>query len=417
MRRERPFFVEVGGLVLAALVLGLAGGVLMGRHVLRDAPTSVQVPPSAKAEFELIAEAWEVIERDYVYQEGVEPRRMAHSAIHGLVETLADVGHTRFLTPEMAERHRQQIEGHFEGIGAYVEMKDGRVVIVAPIDDTPADRAGLEPGDTIIGVDGEGVANLSLTDVVDRVLGPAGTRVSLTILDPDTGDTREVTLERARIDLEPVTWVHLPGTQVAYVRISVFSEGAAADLGEALADMEQAEEISGLILDLRNNLGGLLGEAVATVSHFLDSGNVLLRRDAQGETTAETVQEGRTVDIPTVVLANDGTASAAEIVTGALQDHRRAQVVGTTTFGAGTVLNEFALSDGSTLLLAVEEWLTPDGRVIWQRGLAPDIEVALPPDAEPVSHLELQDVSEGELRETGDEQLRRALEVLKGNAR
>jgi carboxyl-terminal processing protease len=408
----------MAGLVIVALALGLVGGVLLDQYVLSAANSAVDVPEEAESEFELMAEVWGTIEREYVNQEGVQPRQMAYSAISGIVETLGDVGHTRFLTPEMAERHQDQIRGEFEGIGAYVEMREDRVVIVAPIDDSPAQRAGLEAGDVILEVDGEDVRDLSLTEVVSRVLGPAGTEVTLMILDPDTGDTQEVTLERARIDLDLVTWQRLPGTSVAYVRISAFSDGATEELRDTLDEI-QSEEITDLILDLRNNPGGLLGEAIGVTSHFVESGNVLLRRDAEGEITEEPVrQRVQATDIPMVALTNGGTASAAEITTGALQDHDRATVVGTTTFGAGTVLNEFSLSDGSVLLLAVEEWLTPDGRVIWQQGLAPDVEVTLPPDAEPVQRLRLREIStEEELRGSGDEQLLRALELLETSER
>jgi carboxyl-terminal processing protease len=406
----------MAALVVVALVLGAAGGVLLDRQVLSEPNSAVEVPEGARSEFELMAEAWRTIEQEYVDQEGVRPREMAYSAIDGMVQTLGDVGHTRFLTPEMAERHQNQIQGQFEGIGAYVEMREGRVVIVAPIDNSPAQQAGLEPGDVISEVNGEDMTGLSLTEVVSRVLGPAGTEVSLTILDADTGVTREVTLERAAIDLDLVTWERLPGTSVAYVRISSFSDGATGELGDTLDEI-QDEEIAGLVLDLRNNPGGLLGEAVGVSSQFIEDGNVLLRRDAEGKTTEEPVRRGvDAVDIPMVALANGGTASAAEIVTGALQDHERATVVGTTTFGAGTVLNEFTFQDDSALLLAVEEWLTPDGRVIWQKGLPPDVEVMLPPDAEPVLRLRLQDITTAEeLRNSGDAQLLRALELLESS--
>jgi carboxyl-terminal processing protease len=201
----------MAALVVIALVLGAAGGVLLDRQVLSERSSAVEVPEGASSEFELMAEVWRTIEREYVDQEGVRPREMAYSAIDGIVQTLGDAGHTRFLTPEMAERHQNQIQGEFEGIGAYVEMRDGQVVIVAPIDDSPAQQAGLEPGDVISAVNGEDVTGLSLTEVVSQVLGPAGTEVTLTILDPDTGETRDVTLERAEIDLDLVTWQRLPG--------------------------------------------------------------------------------------------------------------------------------------------------------------------------------------------------------------
>jgi len=410
--REKFFVLGAAALALVALVVGVAGGVLLDRQVLSRARASVSVPAAARSEFELMAEAWRTIEQAYVNQEGVKPRRMAHSAISGMVQTLGDAGHTRFLTPEMAQRHQSQLRGQFEGIGAYVEMEEGRVVIVAPIDDSPAQKAGLEAGDVIMKVNGEDVTGLPLVDVVDRVLGPAGTEVSLTILDPETDTQREVTLERAEIDLDLVTWQRLPGTAVAYVRISAFSEGAAEDLAKTLEEIEE-QDIEGVLLDLRSNPGGLLGEAVGVSSRFVESGDVLLRRDAGGEVEVESVEPGvAATDLPMAALANHGTASAAEIVTGALQDNERATVVGTTTFGAGTVLNEFTLSDDSLLLLAVEEWLTPDGRVIWQKGLAPDVEVALPAGAEPLLRLRLQGMTEEELRTSGDEQLLRALELL-----
>ncbi len=412
--RRRLFAFGAAGLALVALMVGLAGGVLLGRRLPASAST-VTVPPQAKAPFELMAEAWRTIEREYVNQAGVEPRQMAYSAIRGMVRTLGDVGHTRFLDPDMAERHQAQLQGAFEGIGAYVEMEEGRVVIVAPIDDSPAQRAGLQAGDVILAVNGEDVTGLSLDQVVSRVSGPAGTEVTLTILDPDTEQTREVTVERAEVDLDLVTWQRLPGTTVAYVRISAFSKGTTEALKETLAEIQGEEAISGLLLDLRNNPGGLLDEAVGVTSQFVESGDVLLRRAADGETTAEPVRRGvQAVDIPMVALTNGGTASAAEIVTGALQDHQRANVVGTTTFGAGTVLNEFTLSDGSVLLLAVEEWLTPDGRVIWQKGLDPNEQVTLPPEAEPLMRLRLRDTTAAELRESDDEQLLRALELLEG---
>lgn len=409
--KRRLLISGVAGLLLVTLILGLGGGVVLERHVLSR--SSVRVPEGTTDEFQLMAEAWRLIEQEYVNQEGVQPQRMGYSAIDGMVQTLGDAGHTRFLPPDMAERHRNQIQGEFEGIGAYVEMREGRVVIVAPIDDTPAQRAGLKPGDVIQAVNGEDVSGLSLTEVVNRILGPAGTEVTLTILNPDTEETRTVTLERAEIDLDLVTWQQLPETQVAYVRLSAFSEGATEELEDVLEEIQSEEEISGLILDLRSNPGGLLDEAVGVTSHFVEGGNVLLRRDAEGEVSAEPVREGiEAVDIPMVALANEGTASAAEIVIGGLQDHERATVVGTTTAGAGTVLNEFSLPDGALLLLAVEEWLTPDRRTIWLEGLAPDVAVTLPADAEPILRLRTRDITTEELRDSGDRQLRQGLDLL-----
>jgi carboxyl-terminal processing protease len=213
-----------------------------------------------------------------------------------------------------------------------------------------------------------------------------------------------------------VTWQQLPGTQIAHLRISAFSQGVTDDLEQALGEIRQ-QDLEGIILDLRSNPGGLLREAVGTTSQFLSGGNVLQVRDAQGNVEPIAVEEGGLApDLPLVVLINQGSASASEIVSGALQDAERATLVGETTFGTGTVLNTFLLSDGSALLLATEEWLTPSGRVIWHQGIEPDVEVVLPDDATPLVPRLETDLSAGELRDSQDVQLLRALDLLAGNS-
>jgi carboxyl-terminal processing protease len=220
-----------------------------------------------------------------------------------------------------------------------------------------------------------------------------------------------VTLVRARVELQNVTWQILPGTQIAHVRVVAFSQGVSEDLRAALDQIPIASQ-RGLILDLRNDPGGLLDEAVATASLFLQGGDVLQVRDAQGQTQVVPVaSDAPTYGLPMVVLVNQGTASAAEIVAGALQDPGRATLVGETTFGTGTVLQEFPLADGSRLLLATQEWLTPKGRVIWHQGLAPDIAVALSADSEPLFPGATRDLSIEQVQ-SGDPQLGRAIELL-----
>lgn len=399
---------------LVILMLGLVGGVLLDRAVLFAIAPPSGIPTDATAEFQLMGEAWSTVHRVYVDRTALEPQVLTYGAIGGMVDALGDTGHSRFLTPQMVQLQHSALQGEYEGIGAYVEVKDGHVVIMAPMDNSPAQRAGLRPGAVILKVDGENVANLRLDEVVGRILGPAGTQVTLTVLNPKTGNTRDVTLERAKITIDNVTWQRLPGTTIAHVRITAFNQGVAQDLAETLDEI-QRQELTGVILDLRSDPGGLLGEAVETASQFLEGGNVLLEKDAQGQITSVPVQPGgQAVDIPMVVLVDQGTASAAEIVAGALQDAGRATVVGETTFGTGTVLQEFPLSDGSVLLLAVQEWLTPKGRVIWHQGLDPDITVALPSDAEPLLPLTERDLTAEQLRDSGDAQLLRALDLLAG---
>jgi carboxyl-terminal processing protease len=312
----------------------------------------------------------------------------------------------------MVKQERNFTKGEFEGIGAEVQTKNGQLVIVAPIDGSPAQQARLKPGDIILKVDGKEVSGLSLEQAVELILGPAGTAAKLTILDPRTGHTREVTIIRARVTLQTVTWKQLPGTTVAHLRIVTFSKGVAKKLRKILFTI-QKEKMTALILDLRNNPGGLYNEAVSTASQFLRSGNVLLEKNALDKIRPVPVQSGgAATTLPMAVLINGGTSSGAEIVAGAFQDAHRAKLVGEKTFGTGTVLETFSLSDGSALMLAVEEWLTPDGHVIWHHGITPDVVVPLPPEVTPLLPVTERKLTAEKLRESGDVQLLRALDLL-----
>jgi carboxyl-terminal processing protease len=217
---------------------------------------------------------------------------------------------------------------------------------------------------------------------------------------------------RASIHLQQVTWEKLPGTSLVHLRLATFDAGVSKDLKKALADIMR-DNVSGLVLDLRDNPGGLLEEAVTVASQFLESGNVLLGKDVKGETEPVPVQKGgMATHVPIVVLVNEGSASAAEIVAGALQDARRAQIVGETTFGTGTVLEEFKLPDGSALLLAVEEWLTPSGRSFWHKGISPDFTVRLPADINPMFPSGERDLDAAQLQASDDRQLLAAMKLV-----
>jgi len=370
------------------------------------------IPRDGKADFALMAEAWNAIHDHYVDRASIKSVPLTYGAISGMVAALGDTGHSGFLSPEMIKEEAEFTAGKYEGIGAEVKMKEDHVVIVTPLDGSPAQQAGLQPGQIILAVNSQDIMGLNLFQVVKRISGPAGTRVSLRILDSKTGLTREVSLVRAAIIMKNVRWLRLAATRVAHLRIAGFSEGVSKDLKQALGAI-MTQDLKGLILDLRNNPGGLLNEAVSTASQFLSDGNVLLEKDAAGRTTSLAVEKGgQALSIPMVVLVNEGTASAAEIVAGALQDHGRARLVGTATFGTGTVLQQFPLSDGSALLLAVQEWLTPNGNKIWHKGITPNFTISLPEGGSPMFPEEEQGMTPQQLKASQDTQLRKALSLL-----
>jgi carboxyl-terminal processing protease len=389
------------------LVLGFVVGITLDR-VAAEGFGSLD----AAADFRLIPEAWKNIQEVYVDRAAVQPQTMSYGAISGMVDALGDTGHSRFLSPEMVKALRNLQQNKLEGVGAEIQIKAGHVVVVAPLDDSPAQRAGLRSGDIILRVDGHDVAGLPLDQVVARISGNPGTSVTLTILNPSSGQSREVTLVRASVTVHDVTWQQSPGTQVAHLRIASFGRGMTADLRAALAQIRRSG-LSGIVLDMRNNPGGLLEEAVGAASQFLAGGNVLLVKDAHGKIKPIPVKPGgAATTIPLAVLVNGGTASAAEIVAGALRDASRAKLIGVRTIGTGTVLNEFPMSDGSALLLAVEEWLTPAGRVIWHQGITPEIVVELPPEASQIFPQEERGMTATQLHDSRDTQLLTALELL-----
>jgi len=393
-----------------SLIFLMAG--LIACNLLSTYRPSGTIPPNAEPNFQLIAEAWNTIQRIYVDRKAVNPKHMTYGAISGMVDALGDTGHSRFLSPEMVKQERSLSKGEFEGIGAEVRMRNGQLIVVVPIDGSPAQRAGLRPGDIILKVGGTEVSGLPLNQAVNLILGPAGSPVKLSILNERSGSTKDITLIRAHVTFQSVSWRHLPGTTVAHVRMATFNEGVTRDLRKALFAIQE-EGLTGLILDLRNNPGGLYQEAVSTASQFLDSGNVLLEKSALGRITPVAVRpDGIAVAIPMVVLINGGTSSGAEIVAGALQDAQRAKLIGEKTFGTGTVLETFSLSDGSALMLATEEWLTPAGHVIWHQGISPDLVVPLPPEVITLIPATEKGLTAEELRQSQDVQLLRALDLL-----
>jgi carboxyl-terminal processing protease len=383
--------------LIACMLFSLAGG---------GCASSKQQP-----DFPLLTEAWNTIHRQYVDRPALQSTDLTYGAISGMVDALGDTGHSSFLTPDMVKELKRMERGEFTGVGIEIQIRNGRVVVVSPMDGSPAQKAGVHPGDVILKVADQDISDWSLNRVVQQIVGRPGSKVRLTLLEPRTGREREVTLVRAAIKLHEVSWQALPGTRVAHVRLASFDGGVTRDLKRALLEIRRAE-MKSIILDLRNNPGGLLDEAIGVASQFLESGTVLLSRDVKGQVEAVPVERGGLATaIPLVVLVNEGSASASEIVAGALQDAHRAPLIGQTTFGTGTVLEEFRLSDGSALLLAVQEWLTPGGRSFWHKGITPEQVLPLAPNVEPLFPLAERGMTRRELEQTGDGQLLRAIEI------
>jgi len=340
--------------------------------------------PLRSADLTTFYDAWELIADEY---DGALPPadELIQAAIAGSLESLGD-DYTRYVSPEVAERTRQDMGGAVEGIGAMVqENDDGLFEIVRPIDGQPADLAGLLPGDVLIEVDGQSVLESSFDEVILMVRGPAGTTVNLTILREGEPEPLQFSIVRARFEVAVVEYEMLPaemtgGAAIGYIRLTEFGATAEAKLLEALAAV-LAEQPAGLVFDLRDNPGGYLDQSVAVADAFLPAGVALFERNIRGLDQTFTTDDGDAAEeIPLVVLVNAGSASASEIVAGAIQDRGRAVLVGETTFGKGSVQQIHTLADGGELRITIARWYTPDNHTIQGEGITPDIVVETPAD-------------------------------------
>jgi carboxyl-terminal processing protease len=394
--------------VLFLLVVVLATA--FGAYMVGRSQSPATLGEEDRESVALYAEALDTVRKNYVDQKNIDSKKETYGAIEGMLDTLGDDGHTRFLSPEEREQNDQSLSGTYVGIGVQLEEKNGEVVVAAPIDGSPAEEAGISSDDVLLAVDGKSIRGDEVSEVVEKVKGPEGTGVELTVR--HEGERRTYDLQRAEIDSPVASWTLIPGTDVGLVLLSSFSDDSARELQNAFEEA-QAAGARRFILDLRNNPGGRLDQAVEMAGFFLEPESVVyIRKDASGERKEITVEGNQeSTQAPLAVLVDGGSASSAEILAGALRDNDRAPVVGETTFGTGTVLSEFVLSDGSSILLGVAEWLTPNGDFIRNTGITPDVRVSLPEGTEPLTPDDASDLSREEILEK-DAQLRTAYERL-----
>jgi carboxyl-terminal processing protease len=408
----------IGAVVGIALVATFSAGIGVGSLLVAAAsgPTATTPDPAAPAastEFGVIKEAWDTLHREYVGRDELDDQELIWGAIDGMTQAVGDTGHTDFMTPEERAQRNQSLSGSYVGIGVRIDpTEEGLPRIVGVFKDSPAEAAGLAIDDVIVAVDGEPTTGKTIDEVAALVRGEAGTTVSVTVRADGTGPERTLDIVRADVPIQPVSWTIVPGTTTALIRLDQFSSGAADEIVTTLEEA-RAQGADRVVLDLRGNPGGYVNEAVGIASQFLSSGVVYRERNAQGgETVHDVSPNGVATDLPLVVIVDGSTASSSEIVSGALQDAGRATIVGETTFGTGTVLGEFELSDGSALRVGTVEWLTPDGRRIWHEGIAPDEAIALPEDVAALSADDLRSMTAAQAADVADPQLARALELV-----
>ena len=337
--------------------------------------TPLQAPPEVPEELKAIWEAWEFLRREHVDRSELDPAALTEAAIRGMLRSLEDRG-TYYVGPEVFRIESEELQGNFQGIGAHVQMRlDGKLIIVAPLEGSPAMAAGIKAGDLVLEVDGESIEGMSLLEAVAKIRGPEGSQVTLLVKHLGALDPVEIMVTRGVIPLVSVLLRSEPRDKVAHIRVTDFYADTARRLVETIAEAREAGA-EALIIDVRNNPGGLLSVAIDVTSQFLEDGLVLYELDGDGNRTNWKVRKGGVAtDLPLVILANEFSASASEILTGAIQDHERGTVVGTTTFGKGSVNILRRLSNEGGISITIARFFSPLGRLIEGEGLTPDVEV------------------------------------------
>ncbi|PKB71105.1 MAG: hypothetical protein BZY87_07205 [SAR202 cluster bacterium Io17-Chloro-G6] len=377
--------------VVTTLAVMLLVAAACSRDSGGDGDTSIEgLPP----EFQRLAEVWELMNQEHIDAENLDPQIISDGAVRGMVRALEDP-YASFLNQEQYSLESEDIQGFFGGIGAEVGIRDGVMTILSPMPETPAEAAGVKAGDVILEVDGESIRDLSLLQVVQLIRGDKGTTVTLLIRHLRSSEPVSIEIERDIINLESVNLLMQVG-RIGHLRLSGFTGTTSEELKVALERFERSQGV-GLVVDIRNNPGGLVSSVVDVTSQFIGGGLVLYQVDAQGNRRDWGVKSGGTaLDVPMVVLVNEFSASASEVFAGAIVDNNRATIVGSTTFGKGSVNNLWPLNDGSGIVFTTARWFTPNGLLIEGEGITPDVVL------DPIEDDEDDDVH-----------LDRAIEILK----
>ncbi len=382
----------------AALITGATEGLIRAAALPPDTITVAPIPSDAADDQARLAPLWQAWQDIHRVKPLVDDDLLLDGALYGLMAAVGDP-HTDYMNPETYARVSEGMSGEYEGIGATVRTSEqyGGLELVTIMDGSPAQAAGLQPGDVIVEVDGEDVTGLSQNEIISRVRGPANTTVRLGIRRAGVDEILHFDVTRQRIHVPSVV-SRLLENSIGYLRLNSFEDDTTAEMVAALQAMN-ANALPGLILDMRGNPGGYLTTAIQVASAFLREGNILIERTPDRSTEYPRIGEPVAPDVPMVVLVDQGSASASELVAGALQDHHRATVVGMPTFGKGSVQRWYRLSNGGGIRITVSRWYTPNGRSVSERGIQPDVQVPYEPD--PADN-------------TADNQLEVALQVLQG---
>lgn len=407
--------IAIAGMLLAVIVItggssfyyGYLKGIERPNVTLIKGVANLENGKETSADFGLFWDAWKVLKDKYVDAKNVSDQDMVYGAISGMLASTGDE-YSIFMPPKEADDFSQEISGEFGGIGAEIGLRKEQLVVVAPLKHTPAERAGLKAGDAIIKIEGESTAGISTEDAVKKIRGPKGTMVTLTLFREGWLETKDFTITRDAIQIPTLDWSMLNDAgkedingKILYIQLYNFYEKAPLLFYEAIAK-SIGNRPKGIVLDLRNNPGGYLDASVNIAGWFLEKGSVVVTEQFKSEENGHTnfTAAGLPIlkDIPTVVLINQGSASASEILAGALRDNRNIKLVGKKSFGKGSVQELIPLKDEAMVKITVAHWLTPNGTLIDKNGLTPDVEIAISDE----------DITAGK-----DPQLEKAVETLK----